>query len=170
MAKGRTAPKSGLQVKDHRGWQERFWTAQRIGWALMALIVLAALLGATGKGGWWANARVQLPGATIEYPRISRWQSNEQFTVRLAPATSGLVELELSSPFIERFMIEAIEPEPLTVRATGGGHRYTFDIAAGEGEKVIVFAVRSEHPFLARPVTVRIGDGPPARMTLTVLP
>ena len=161
---------TGLQVEEDRPWQERFWTAQRVAWALMALLVLAALLGATGRGGLIASASARSAGATVEYPRISRWQSDEQLVVRLPASAAGEVGVELSKAFTERFMVESVQPQPSQVEAAGTGRRYSFDVAPGGGEKTIVFMVRSDHPFFERSVEARIGDAPPTAMTMTVLP
>jgi hypothetical protein len=165
----KTAGTHGLEVQEDRAWQEKFWTFQRIGWALMALLILAAMLGATGKGGPLASASAQTPAGTIEYPRITRWRAVEQVTVRLPPATAGKVELELSKAFAELFTIESVDPEPAEVQATGTGHRFSFDVAGG-GEKLIVFDVRSAKPALLRTVPTTIDDAPPAEMRVTVLP
>lgn len=162
--------KHGLQVEEDRPWQEKFWTAQRVGWLLMAVLVVAALLGATGKGGPLASASVKADGGVLNYPRITRWQSNEQLVARLPASASGEVGIELSRPFVELFSIESIEPEPSEVEATAAGHRFTFELGAGKGEKLIVFNVRVAKPALQRSVGVRIGEGSPQQMRLTVLP
>ncbi|WP_324277336.1 hypothetical protein [Blastococcus brunescens] len=38
----------GLQVADHDAFQRREWKAERIGWVLMVLLVVAALVGLLG--------------------------------------------------------------------------------------------------------------------------
>lgn len=163
--------KSGrLQVEEDRPWQERMWTAQRIGWVLMALLILAALLGVMGKGGPLASASAHTLAGTIEYPRIARWQSNERVTVRLPPSVGGRVEVELSRPFVQLFSIQSIEPDPSEVLATSAGCRFTFDVEQGGGEKLIIFSLKAGKPALQQTVDVRIGDAPPTQMRLTVLP
>ena len=169
MAK-QPATKGGLEVDEDRAWQERFWTIQRIGWAVMALILLAALLGATGKGGPLASASARSPAGTIDYPRITRWQSSDQVAVRLPASASGKVNVELSPEFAETFTIESVEPEPSQVQATAHGDLFTFDVGNGGGEKEIVFNVRAQKPLLYRSVEARIGDGPRQPLALTVLP
>lgn len=159
-----------LQVEEDRPWQETLWSAQRVGWALMALLIFAALLGALGKGGPFASASARSPAAVIEYPRITRWQSNEQVTVRLPPSASGEVDVELSRAFVELFSVESIEPDPSEVQATGAGHRFTFNVENGGGDKLVVFHVKAGTPALKRTIHARIGDAPPTEMRLTVLP
>lgn len=160
---------AGLEVNEDRAWQEKFWTAQRIAWIVMALIILAALAGLTGKGGPFASKTVNLGVATLEYPRITRWQSDEQVTVRLAPSAPETVEIILSREFVELLSVESIEPEPDKVKATATGHHYTLE-TTGSGERVIALNVRAMNPVLAQPVSVAVGDSHPARLTITVLP
>ena len=169
MAK-QSAIKDGLEVNEDRAWQERFWTVQRFAWVVMTLILVAALLGATGKGGPLASASERSPAGTIDYPRITRWQSSDQVAVRLPASASGEVDVELSPEFAETFTIESIEPEPSQVQATAEGDLFTFDVGNGAGEKEIVFNVRAQKPLLYRSVKARIGNGPRQPLALTVLP
>lgn len=169
MTEQKTA-KTGLDVREDRGWQERFWTAQRVGWILMALFTLAAVVGLTGMGGPLASARAELGGGTIDYPRITRWQADDQFEVHLAASSPASVELTLSPRFVQLFSINSIQPEPSEVQATAAGYRFTFETEPGERERVISFTVRATRPVLAQPVAASLGNGQPQRLTITVLP
>lgn len=169
MAEQKTAG-SGLEVREDRGWQERFWTSQRVAWIAMALFILAAMAGLTGMGGPLASASADLGGGTIEYPRITRWQADDQLQVRVEPASTGNVELTLSPQFVQTFAISSIQPEPKDARATTSGHRFVFETDQGGGERVIVFNLRASRPVLGQQVAASLGDGTPAQMTITVLP
>lgn len=161
--------KGGLQVKEDRAWQEKFWTAQRVGWAAMVAFLIAALAGLTGLDGPLASGRIKSQAGTIEYPRISRWQASDDLMVRLPRSTSGEVELMLSDDFAEIFSIESIEPEPSQVVATPGGHRYTFAVG-GDGGGNIAFHLKATSPSLPRRLSAAIDDSRPSHMTVTVLP
>lgn len=163
------AAAGGLQVDEDRSWQEEFWTAQRIGWLLMALFILAALLGLTGKGGPFASATAQSPGGTIDYPQITRWQSDEQVTLRLPETARGEVEVGLSPGFTRVFAVDSIVPEPSASEAGENGLAFTFDVRDG-GEKSIAFNVTTRKPVIGQRVMVRVGNSRPAVMTVTVLP
>ena len=169
MAKAETNARR-LQVTEDRSWQEKFWTAQRVGWVLMAILILAAIAGLTGMGGPLASARAELGGGTIDYPRITRWQADDQMQVRISPASPTDVELTLSREFVQLFTISSIQPEPAEVQATAAGHRFTFETEPGERERVIAFAVRATRPVIARPFAASLGDAQPQRLTITVLP
>ncbi|HVL79098.1 MAG TPA: hypothetical protein VM346_07390 [Sphingomicrobium sp.] len=160
----------GLQVNEDRHWQETLWTAQRFAWAAMALLVVLAMLGATGKGGPLATASVKSTGATIEYPRITRWQSADQLSVRLPANASGEVQIELSQPFVELFSIESVEPEPSRMEASGQGHRFAFNVSGGGGQPLIVFHIKASRFAFSRTVTARVGEAAPVEMSLIILP
>jgi hypothetical protein len=157
-----------LDVPDDRAWQERFWTVQRAAWVLMALFILAALFGATGKGGPLASASAATPDGTLEYPRITRWQSAEDVIVRLPDSAAGDIELLVSPKFAEVYSIDSIVPQPSQSEATSQGHLFTFD-ATGNGPKEIILHVTAGKPAFGRPVDVRIGRSV-ARVRVTVLP
>jgi len=137
---------------------------------LMVVFTLAALAGLTGMGGPLASARAELGGGMIEYPQITRWQADDQLEVRLDPALAGNAELTLSPQFVQLFAISSIQPEPKEVRATNAGHRFTFETDQGGGERVIVFNLRASKPVIGQRVEASLGNGRPARMTITVLP
>lgn len=66
--------KNGLQLHEHRRFQERFWTVERKAWCVFALIIAAGLLGAFGSGGPLATKVTLIDRAIVEHPRISRWE------------------------------------------------------------------------------------------------
>jgi protein-L-isoaspartate(D-aspartate) O-methyltransferase len=169
MPADQSEPASALDVREDRRWQEVFWTVQRIGWALMGLFIVAALLGATGGGGPLSTAKAETSTGSVEYPAISRWESSEQIVFRFQPGSSAKAHLTLSPQFDQVFAADSILPQPSAAVATAAGHRYTFDLE-GTGEKQIVFNVTTGKPALARHISARIGAGPPARLTVTVLP
>lgn len=158
-----------LELSEDRGWQEYLWTAQRVGWALMALFVLAAILGLTGSGGPLAVATANTPTGSVEYPRVSRWASKERIVFTLPASARSAAEVTLSPGFDELFAVDSILPRPASAAATAAGHRYTFDLE-GSGAKEIVFNVTTGTPAIARRVSTRIGSGPPAGLQVVVLP
>lgn len=166
----RQKSKSAFQVDEDRAWQEKFWTAQRVGWAMMALLVLVAFTGALGKGGPLASASARTPAGTVEYPRVTRSQSSEQIVVKLSPQAEGEVEVELSSGFLQLFTLRSIHPEPSQSEVTGEGQRFAFDVAGRGSHKRIVLDVRSRQTAFERTVPIRIGDLPPTPLRVTVLP
>lgn len=117
---GRVRP-DGLQVDDNPVLQARIWTAQRIAWATIALIVLTALGGAMGQGGWLATHMLRADGIQATLPRVARADGRTERIDFLVLAPTAEVELILDAPLLEAFDVQAIHPAPLAARARDGG-------------------------------------------------
>lgn len=156
-----------LELCEHRGFQESFWTVQRWAWVGYGVIIVAALLGLAGEGGVFARARTEAGANVIDHPRFARWQTQDSISIAFAP--NGAVERRvlLSPEFVRGLAVEAIHPQP--ARSTAG--------AAGED---LIIRVRSNEPGTAtlrfKPNapgivrgTVSI-DGVPAAVTIIILP
>lgn len=48
---------SEFDLESDRPFQVKFWRFQRVAWMVLALVLLTALLGLTGKGGPFARQR-----------------------------------------------------------------------------------------------------------------
>lgn len=159
-----------LELDTDPAFQERWWRVERVAWLAMGLIVLAALAGLTGAGGPLSRGQAQAGAATIDYPRIARWQSAEDATIRFAPDASGEVDVLLSPAVAEAFDVEAMQPDAVRASTTAEGHRLTFDLGDGRGSKSVTLSLRPDQPGLPAQGTVRIGDAPPATLRFMILP
>jgi hypothetical protein len=157
----------GLQLEEHRSFQERFWTAERWAWVAFGLILLVALLGFTGSAGPFAHATASLAGGGIDYPRFARLQAPEDILVEFDP---GGVErtLTLSSSFAASFEIEGIRPEPDRSEASSEGEVMTFRVRSNEAGQVRLY-VRPQRPGVAN-YRIAIDDGAPVAISTIVLP
>lgn len=114
----------GLQVDEDPVLQDRIWTAQRIAWGGMVLIVLVALAGLTGQGGPLTRRVVETAGVQMSFPRIARSGGRvEEITFRLSQPRGDVV-LSLDAGLLDAFQVQAVEPAPRRVRAAGGGLSY----------------------------------------------
>lgn len=159
-----------LEIDTDPVFQQRWWRVERVAWLLMGALVIAALCGLTGAGGPLSRGQVQAGGATIDYPRIARWQSAEDATIRFAPDMTGEVDVILSADFAEAFDVEAVQPQPTSAASTAEGHRLTFDLGTGAGTKTVSLSLRPSQPGLPDRGTVRIGDAPPLTLGYVILP
>lgn len=159
-----------IDVNVDRAFQERFWIAVRIGWVAMALLFLAALLGATGSGGILSSQTLEVGGGEIELPSVSRWSSADTMTVTLSdPArrTSVLVP----TAFGDVFAIDAISPQPNSVTGSPEGDLYLFELQPAGGEMSIDFSIRASHPVWSKQLgAFEVNDVKSATTTFTVLP
>lgn len=157
----------GLQLEEHRSFQEKMWTIERWGWAGFGVIIVAALLGVTGGGGYLAHARAQIEGGEIDYPRFARWDTGEGFKVIFAAGEEERA-LTLSPAFADAFQIEDIRPAPERSQARPDGDRMIFRLIAGAPATVHIH-VRAVKPGLAR-FKAAIDDGARQDITAIVLP
>lgn len=156
----------GLQLNENRSYQEKHWTAERCAWILFLVIALAAILGATGAGGPFSRGSTTLEGGEVDYPRIARWASSDEMTVRLGNGT-GERTLQLSNSFARSFQIESIQPQPVGVDAVPGAQALRFGSTGGPAQ--IVIHLRPQSPGMAR-FSASIDGGAPQELTTLILP
>src|SRR5690606_3398725 len=123
MAEAVKAPpirQDGLQLEEHRAFQERYWTLERIAWLRFALLLLAALLGLACAGGPLSRTTTALAGGSVEHPRVLRLEAADEIVVRFAPGGTEQV-LTLPTAFARALQIEQIHPEPERALLVPGG-------------------------------------------------
>ncbi|KFL25518.1 hypothetical protein JP74_18655 [Devosia sp. 17-2-E-8] len=119
-----------LELAEHPTFQERFWTVERWFWAGFAVVVLAGLLGLLGGGGLFSRSTASVGASAIDYPTVTRWQSDDTLELDLAP---GVTAITLLPSLTDVFDIEHILPRPdeenlgpdgivLVFRTSSGGH------------------------------------------------
>ena len=162
-----TVRADGLQLEEHRHFQERYWKAERAAWLVFGLIVVAALVGLTGSGGFFASSTLRQGEIQVEYPQIGRWQTSDELTIRLGEGARER-RIGFSQSFFERFQIEDVRPEPLEMIAGPDHQTLIVKTETGAGATVH-FQLRPSHPGFAR-YTLTIDDAPPIAVTSIVLP
>lgn len=156
----------GLQLEEMRDRQRRFWRVQRIAWWGFGVIMVVAILGMTGSGGILHKQTIAFAGATVEIPRVSRWEGSDEVSITFHdPADSH--QVQLSQPFFDRFSVERIQPEPDSNPLLTGGQAMVFP-AAGPPPHHLRIDVRAIHFGLTRfDMTIGAETRP---VTLIVLP
>jgi hypothetical protein len=118
-----------LEVGQDLEFERRMQKVQRAGWAVMALVVLAALLGLFGTG-LFSKAHIGREDAPLrlEYDRCLRYQAPQRLRVRLdsGAARQGKVRLWISDDYLERVQIARIYPQPEGVELGPDGQTFTF--------------------------------------------
>ncbi len=132
-----TVREDGLQLNEHRRFQERFWTIERLAWCVFALIIVAGLLGAFGSGGPLATKVTVIDRAIVEHPRIGRWEGTDEMIVRFKSDPAAQTRsLFLSNTFTEVFQVEDIQPLPARTVIEASGQRLFFDNPGHDGGMV----------------------------------
>lgn len=132
-----------LEIDEDIQLESTNWKVQRVSWVIMALIVVAALLGFTGNGGIGNLQRLKAgdsaEGLEIEYERFLRRGAPSEIKVKLAPSTNdSLTDLRISKDFYEKLEIDKIVPEPSQVYTHKQGITYRF-VSAHEPFTVIFY-------------------------------
>jgi len=128
-----------LSTPDRLRFQEDNWRAGRIGWAALAALVAAALLGLFGDGALSNAESASSDGSlTVGYRRLLRAESPAQLDVTAAPslADGGRLAIRLDAAYLARFETVTIEPEPESTAL--GNDRTTFYFATTATRPVTV--------------------------------
>lgn len=157
----------GLQIEEHRRFQERLWSAERIAWAGFLCILLAALAGLTGGGGVLSRSTIALGPAQADVPRISRWNAADEVRVDFG-AGGGSRTLALSHAFSDAFDVENVRPAPTHWAAAAAAQTLHFDVS-GPGPGRVIVHVRARRLGLVR-YTLAADGAAPQSVTTFILP
>jgi hypothetical protein len=113
----------GLEIDNDFEFQQREWNAQRIGWGIMGAVVLAAMLGAFGRGPL-SNTSVERDGLRLEYERFARAQNPT--SLRFYFAAGEPARLVIGRKYLDAVRIEDITPPPESVAVDGDWLIYSF--------------------------------------------
>ncbi|MBA2685062.1 MAG: hypothetical protein H0U66_11270 [Gemmatimonadaceae bacterium] len=132
-----------LGLADNLSFQRRTWEVQRVGWIIMVLISIAALLGVFGKGPF-SNGRLGDDASPLraDYERFLRLNAPAQLTVYVGGSAirpDSTVELWIDRSWLSRMEINGITPEPDKTRVLGDRLAYTFRAQPGPKPVRITF-------------------------------
>lgn len=122
-------PGGDLELEQDLQYQERAWAFERISWAAMSLIAIAALLGLTGSG-WLSQAKVGKPGDPLwlEYERFGRFQSDEKLRIHIDKTLpTSQIRIGISRQYLEGVQIQQVTPEPDSIELSSDRLIYSFN-------------------------------------------
>jgi hypothetical protein len=155
----------GLQLDEPLAFQRGTWRLQRLAWILFLLLIAAALLGLTGGGGPLSRQHVELDGATIDLPLISRWQMSDDLIIEFSGDAPRAVTF--GNALARGFTVESIYPQPARQSVSDRGTMLKFD-GADSGTHSVRIALRPSGPGL---VTFDLSSGKAtASRSILVLP
>jgi len=117
----------GLQLEEHRDFQERYWRVQRLAWLGYGLAMTFALLGLTGSGGALHMQEIRFPGAVAEIPRVARWEAWDEIRMTFT-GPGDEHRLRIGTDFFDLFEIGRIQPDP--VESSLGSHSHVMSFTA----------------------------------------
>lgn len=101
----------GLQIDEHRRFQEGFWIAQRCVWGGFLLVALITATGVSGRGGTLAQGHARIGTAEVTWPRFTRRGAPETLTILLSGPATG-PEVTVGGGLQALFEIDTITPRP----------------------------------------------------------
>lgn len=152
-------------VREHMRFQCRLWTIERIGWLVLALITVLALLGLFGTG-ILSNRSISAGSLTIDYDRFARVTRQAEFSFHFAPSSNGERRLRLNRAFQTNYQIASIQPPP--ARSSADGLDLTFAAPAGSAADVVIWA--HPHSYGTMRLEARADDEPPLKFSVFVYP
>jgi hypothetical protein len=116
-----------IEVNQDLDFQRAEWKAQRVGWVVLALLALVALMGGFGKG-YLARASVRSSSdLTVEYERIARHGASSRMIVHF-DRLSGEVGIAFPNDYFENGELLSITPEPERSEIGAGTISYFFQV------------------------------------------
>jgi hypothetical protein len=152
-------------VREHMRFQRRMWVVERVGWVVVAAIVLLALLGLFGTGVL-SKRSIEAGSLTVEYDRFERASRLSQFTFHFAPSPNVERRLRLNNAFQRNYEISSIQPPP--TRSIADGLDLTFTAPAGSAADVVIWA--HAHSFGRTEIEARADNEPPLTFSVMVYP
>jgi hypothetical protein len=137
-----------LELSQDLTFQQKEWKIQRIGWVIMFLVLLLALLGFMGGEGLVTAATTGQDGDSLRiyYDRFSRFSKpmTLQFQFSGAATKAATVRVWLNRDYVESVKIDMIEPEPENVEAAADRMIYTFAQAEPGQPITVIFHLATE--------------------------
>jgi hypothetical protein len=115
---------------------QREWQVQRVGWAVLVAIVVAALAGVFGTGPLsWTRATADDASLVVDYSRFAREGGSISLVVHFPPGAidGDEVRVRTDNALLQGIEVEQITPEPSSQSSVDGGVVFTFDVEPGAG-------------------------------------
>jgi hypothetical protein len=124
------------------GFQRLEWRVERFGWAVMLVIIVAALSGVLGGGGLVAGTTVaDAAGSTeVRYARFARYASPTTLHINLAASASGRpIRVRVSDRYLSEMNVRVITPPPTLTAIADRQHVFVFERSAAPTSATIQF-------------------------------
>jgi hypothetical protein len=146
-----------LEISQDLAMQRRIWTLQRIGWGVIALVLLVIMLGLTGRGPF-SEATAGQAGSSlqVDYERFARHNAPAQLQIHVGPgvARNGKACIWLNQEYLESISIEQISPEALSTKVLSDRLVYEFELPDAKRLATITFETK---PQKVGPLAGRVG-------------
>ncbi|HZW40508.1 MAG TPA: hypothetical protein VFF33_14510 [Ignavibacteriaceae bacterium] len=144
-----------LQIEHNFAQQKREWRFERIGWVIMSIILLAALLGFLGEGLLsHKSTGDSFTKMQIEYYNIERLETPMTISIYLnnIESTGKMVKLSVSRDYLSRMRVNSILPEPDKTEIDGMFYNYIFNSPKEKTNSLIQFELEPDRIGIANGV------------------
>jgi hypothetical protein len=140
---------NGLEIATDLKHQKRLWIVERIGWAVMVLLMGAGLMGLLGAGPL-SHATAGKAGSElwVDYQKLDRCEASSQLRVHVGSESlkGDSLRLWVSRQYLDKTEVEKTTPEAEHQEAAGDRVVYVFRTAGSNEPIVLTFHVRpTEH-------------------------
>lgn len=123
-------------IREDMGFQRTSWVAERVGWIVLTLLLLAALAGLFGHG-WLSKSSIGNGALRADYDRFQRTTKVTAFRLNLKG--SGEPKLTFGPRFQTGYEVVDIEPRP--IQSSAGDKGLELQFASHEDSlRVVVWA------------------------------
>lgn len=136
-----------LEISQDIRFQRREWQVQRVGWAIMAVLLVAACAGLFGPGLFSKTTAASEAGLLhAEYHRFWRMQSRMPLRVHFTPVrrNQNEVEVSISRAYLESMRVETVVPEPERVEVGTDHFVYVFRVTEAAEAVTVIFTLEPD--------------------------
>jgi hypothetical protein len=120
----------GSPIEEDLRFQNVTWIAERLGWLVMAAVVLAALLGLFGGPSAKTEVRDASGRVQVEYQRFQRLLAPSGMKITLDAKTDPIVDVVVDEGLAGAFELRTVSPQPLESLAHEGGVLLRFAVTS----------------------------------------
>lgn len=156
-----------IQVEEDLSFLRGEWRVQRVGWIVIALILVAALAGAFGRGPI-SKGRAGNQTLAVDYHRVIRHGDNVVVEFIAGPAADSIIKLAVLRNYLAKFQVQAITPEPESQR--DGGEFIIYEFAGRPADSLVIKFDLHPTGFGKARATVQASERSLVRFTQFILP
>lgn len=131
-----------LELDDDMEFQHRQWFWQRLGWIVITLLLLAAVLGFFGSGLLdRTEAGERGSKFWLEYNRFGRLKaetSELQIHLGAGASTGGKARVRFSRDYMEGIEVMGMTPQPESIEAAPDYYTYVFNVPDGQQATIVI--------------------------------
>jgi hypothetical protein len=163
-----------LEINEDINHQRRLWRFQTVGRVLMALVLVAALLGLLGPGLLSNGASTDSPQAGLgvkQYERFLRFMKPTTLRIGLEPGavTEREARVWMDRQYAESVQFQRVTPQPESVEAGPEGLTYVFNVEDSNQPTAFTFDLQPQKMGLLEG-RVGLEDEEPVSFTQVVYP